>query len=147
MANNKKIKKYIIILLYTKTFSSSSIYLHDVSSDVSMLLGRLYQYDATLILYLLAFFFSTKGLRDCSDMLLGSCTSPLRTHVEVTKVLSVLIEKVQKHAQNGSDEDSCCSDSDDIRGETNAHEYVVGMTVRVDSRTWPGINKHGGVGN
>ena len=72
--------------------------------------------------------------------------SPPLTHVEVTKVLSVLIEKVQQHAQNGSDEDSCCSDSDDIRVETNAHEYVVGMTVRVDSRTWPGINKHGGVG-
>ena len=40
--------------------------------------------------------------------------SPPLTHVEVTKVLSVLIEKVQQHAQNGSDEDSCCSDSDDV---------------------------------
>ena len=71
--------------------------------------------------------------------------SPPLTHVEVTKVLSVLSKRSNNTLKMAVTKIVVAA-TVTIVAVRPTPEYVVGMTVRVDARTWPGINKHGGVG-
>ena len=73
---------------------------------------------------------------------------PTNVNLEISKVLSFLIENIEEGNENiENNHESDSDDSDDSDDDDFVPpNYEIGMTVRVDSRTWPGINKHGGVG-
>ena len=68
--------------------------------------------------------------------------------MKISKCSLFLIENIEEGNENiENNHESDSDDSDDSDDDDFVPpNYEIGMTVRVDSRTWPGINKHGGVG-